>query len=1100
MKIEKRDGRVVDFDNERVTNAIEKAMLETVDGVDKKLSRRITDAIRKEIESNDLVNTVEDIQDLVEKKLMASDRKDIAKKYILYRELRNQNRGKRDSYTLLDNEFISKYKKIKPPMQPLGEFVYYRTYSRWLPEERRREYWWETCRRAVEFNCKLLPNTTKEEAQQLFDNLFNLRQFLSGRTLWTGYTKSSFENKASQFNCSFAVIDSFDIYKDICYLLMLGVGVGFSVERKYVSQLPKLRANVNIMHKPYTSLPKYKRKEVTDFQVAGDVLEINVGDSKNGWSSAIDLFLKVFYLHDFKTINTIIMNYDSVRPFGETLKTFGGKASGHDALLKIIDKTYKIITKNNIRGKQLTSIDAMDIANIIAEGIVVGGVRRSAQMCLFDHNDNEMMNAKSSLYTQDENGIWSANQEIIHRMMSNNSIAYYHKPDLDELRERFEVIKHSAEGNFFNMENALKRNVYAKGSNPCFSGDMKLLTTEGYKTFEELDGTEIYLINSDGDKSLGKVWCSGEKEVVNVKLTNGNVIRCTPDHVFQLNDGSECFAKDLAKKRVKMFINKNINHDELYVKLGFIQGDGSLGRLNSDTHKGLEIHIGNNDNDILDLFNLKREKDNQRSFYVTNYTKILQDKMFDGSQLPERVFPLTYNTWTHEQKASFLRGCYSANGSVIKQARVAYKTTCKVYSLQLQKTLKNDFEIDAYITTNRAKLNKFDNGEYLCKESYDINISKYNDIIKFYENIGFIHSYKNESLQELLMNRSPYVVSVKGQKDKIKVYDFSESLTNWGVVEGVVVHNCGEIILDTKSFCNLTTLNVMAFVENGQLNKKALLEAQKLSARAGYRMANVEVELPEWNKTLKRDRLLGCSLTGWQDMVNATTMSIDEQNEIARQLRRVAREAADEYAELVGENKPLLVTTLKPEGTQSLLPTVSAGLHFSHSPYYVRRIRINSSDPLVKVCEELEYPVFPEVGQDIETCKTKVIEFPVKSPNGKTKYDVSAIEQLEIYKMFMENYVDHNASNTISVRPNEWNGVIQWVYDNWDIVIGITFISLDDSFYQLLPYESITEEEYNRRSSEMKPFIPSLLSKYEIEEIEIDTGDAECTGGVCPIR
>jgi adenosylcobalamin-dependent ribonucleoside-triphosphate reductase len=466
MQIRKRDMRISDFDISRVISAIEKAMQETVDGVDKKLSKRISDAITKEIESNPDVVDVESIQDLVEEKLMASNRKDVARKYILYRELRNQNRVNRESFTLLDDEFVSKYKKIKPPMNPLGEFVFYRTYSRWIPEEKRREYWWETCRRAVEFNCKIIPNTTKEEAQKLYDNLFNLRQFLAGRTLFTGNTKSSFENNASQFNCSFAVIDNFNIYKDICYLLMLGVGVGFSVEHKYVSQLPKVRGNVNLMHKPYFSLSKHKRKEVTDFEVSGDVVQINVGDSKNGWSSAIDLFLKVFYSSDFKTINTIIMNYDSVRPFGEILKTFGGKASGHDALLKIIDKTYNILTKNNTKGKRITSLEAMDIANIIAEGIVVGGVRRSAQLGLFDRNDTEVMGAKSNLYTQDEDGIWSANQDIIHRMMSNNSVAYYEKPSLDELKERFETIKHSAEGNFFNMANAIKRNLHAKGTNP----------------------------------------------------------------------------------------------------------------------------------------------------------------------------------------------------------------------------------------------------------------------------------------------------------------------------------------------------------------------------------------------------------------------------------------------------------------------------------------------------------------------------------------------------------------------------------------------------------------------------------------------------------
>ena len=219
---------------------------------------------------------------------------------------------------------------------------------------------------------------------------------------------------------------------------------------------------------------------------------------------------------------------------------------------------------------------------------------------------------------------------------------------------------------------------------------------------------------------------------------------------------------------------------------------------------------------------------------------------------------------------------------------------------------------------------------------------------------------------------------------------------------------CGEILLDSHGLCNLTTVNVMAFVKDGKLDEKALLDAQRLSARAGLRMTCRELEMHRWNQVQQRDRLLGCSLTGWQDMVNAVGMTREEQAALLDRLRAAAHIAAEKAATSLGLNAPLLVTTIKPEGTLSLLPTVSSGVHYSHAPYYVRRIRISASDPLCRVCEDLGYPVFPEVGQDPETCRTKVVEFPVKAPAGKVKADVSAIEQLENYKMFMEHYVDHN--------------------------------------------------------------------------------------------
>ncbi|MDR2296637.1 MAG: ribonucleoside-triphosphate reductase, adenosylcobalamin-dependent, partial [Clostridiales Family XIII bacterium] len=155
---------------------------------------------------------------------------------------------------------------------------------------------------------------------------------------------------------------------------------------------------------------------------------------------------------------------------------------------------------------------------------------------------------------------------------------------------------------------------------------------------------------------------------------------------------------------------------------------------------------------------------------------------------------------------------------------------------------------------------------------------------------------------------------------------------------------------------------------------------------------------------------------------------------------------------------------------------------------------------LVKVCGELGYPVFPEVGQSEENCTTRVIEFPVKAPTGRIKRDVSAIEQLEIYKMFMEHYVDHNCSITIHVRDEEWDAVEEWVFEHWDDTVALSFLSFEDSFYELLPYEEISREEYERRAAAMKPFIPSLISKYEKEEIEYDLGNEGCETGVCPIR
>ncbi|WP_165000434.1 ribonucleoside-triphosphate reductase, adenosylcobalamin-dependent [Anaerophilus nitritogenes] len=783
MQVIKRNKKMVPFDLKKIVNAIERAMSETKTGVDSNLSKEIANLIYEKIKNQENPIHVEEIQDDVEELLMASNRKDVAKTYIIYREEHNKLRKmkKIKKHGLLTNEFISQYKHRLSPMKELGNFVYYRTYSRWLPEQKRREYWWETVKRAVEYNCNLVP-TSKEEAEKLYDNIYNLKQFLSGRTFWVGNTTVAQNYPMANYNCAFLIIDSFESFKDLFYLLMIGSGVGVRVLKEDIKTLPKVRIDYEIIHKDYTATPILGREDCTSLKFSHNhTVKITVGDSKEGWTQALDFFFKLIYSNEYRNIKTIIVDYDHVRPKGEKLKAFGGTASGYSSLKNMFVKIDKVLKRNtieyNYKKVKLKPIDCLDIANIIGENVVVGGVRRTAEMILIDQDDYESIEAKSNLYKQIK-GQWMVDQEIIHRQMSNNSIYYTSKPTREKLHWQIEKMRYSGEPGWVNAEAASKRRSNMNGVNPC-----------------------------------------------------------------------------------------------------------------------------------------------------------------------------------------------------------------------------------------------------------------------------------------------------------------------------------GEILLDSKGLCNLTTINVYAFTkEDNTLDVEALIEAQRLSVRAGYRMTCAELELPKWNDIQQRDKLVGCSLTGWQDMINITGMNKEEQGKILKILREAAHEEVQKYSKELGQNKPALVTTVKPEGTLSQLPIVSSGVHYSHSPYYIRRIRISADDPLVKVCEELEYPVFPEVGQEWDTCSTKVVEFPVKAPCGKTKYDVSAIDQLENYRMFMKHYVDHNCSITVHVRENEWEKVEQWVWDHWDDVVALSFLSLDDNFYKLLPYEAIDEEEYDKRVQEMQPFIPSLIRKYEKEEIDIDLGNEGCEGGICPIR
>jgi ribonucleoside-diphosphate reductase alpha chain/ribonucleoside-triphosphate reductase len=396
---------------------------------------------------------------------MDSNRKDVAKNYIIYRNAKAATRKQSDPNRLLSDCFISKYKHQPSPMGQLGNFVFYRTYSRWLPDEKRREYWWETVRRAVEYNCSLAP-TSKQEAEQLFDNIYNMKQFLSGRTLYTGGTEASRRFPMSNYNCSFAIADDFEAFSDLFTLLLIGAGVGLRARKIDVQKLPSVRGDIKVIHKAYAPLHKRDRKEYTCIDFEDDMVEIYIGDSKEGWRQALDFFFKMFYLSEYSKVKTIILNYDSVRPQGERLKTFGGYASGHDPLMKMFDKLYSVITSHNTIKKKLKPIDCLDIANIIGNAVVSGGVRRTSEVILFDPDDEEILTAKSNLYYQDSDGKWQINNDIEHRRMSNNTIQYYSKPTREQWHNHITEMRYSGEPAFSNMEAAQKRRPDAEGGNP----------------------------------------------------------------------------------------------------------------------------------------------------------------------------------------------------------------------------------------------------------------------------------------------------------------------------------------------------------------------------------------------------------------------------------------------------------------------------------------------------------------------------------------------------------------------------------------------------------------------------------------------------------
>jgi len=460
LVIKKRSGKEVPYAGDKIITAVKNAMMETDFGVDNVVAEKVEKYIR--IVASEKCLTVEEVQDLVETLLGKYGKFDVARQYIKYRDRRRLGRGRRRSYTYLSSEFLSNYKHLPPVMNSMGMFTYVRSYSQYLPEEGRREYWWETVARAVDYNIGLVKGS-KKEAEELFDNIFNLRQFLSGRTLWSGGGEASKHYPMSSFNCAFVAIDDVDALHELFYLLLVGAGVGFLSVSSDVSKLPLFRVDLKIEHEYYDPKPKNSRLEYTNFVTNGSSVKIVVGDSKEGWKQSLEFFLKILTDKAYRKVSKVIFNYDNVRPKGERLKTFGGFASGHESLHDMFKKIYQIISSTSGR---LSTVDVIDVCNIIGEGVVSGGVRRTAEIAIISEDDQDAMTMKSDLYTQVD-GKWEVDESIIHRQMSNNSIIYTSKPARDKLSWHLGQMRYSGEPGLINYSAGSIRRDNFRGVNPC---------------------------------------------------------------------------------------------------------------------------------------------------------------------------------------------------------------------------------------------------------------------------------------------------------------------------------------------------------------------------------------------------------------------------------------------------------------------------------------------------------------------------------------------------------------------------------------------------------------------------------------------------------
>jgi ribonucleoside-triphosphate reductase len=807
----------------------------------------------------------------------------------------------------LDSAVLESYPEFPGHMTSKGKFTYLRTYSRYLPRKERREFFRETMHRASEYSINLelshriknnLPadfnvrRKMKQELHKLYDNMFNLRQALSGRTNWVGGAENGVADKypLANFNCSFTITEEWQDIVELFYLLLVGTGVGFKTIGKMCEKLPAIRNDFTLEHAPYKGIPKPSRLEHSEIyheKERPEHLTIYVGDSKEGWCEALKWFLVALTDSEFAHIKNIKFNYNSVRPKGERLKTFGGTASGHEPLQIMFDGFEKVL-KNQIDPLldpleevapgwvKVRPIHITDMCNLVGYNVVVGGVRRTAEIGLGEEGDWEFIFAKYGI-----NGIW---------------------------------------------------------------GD------DGFEHHEYLRKRMIEL-----DIPVPRFW------------------------------------------------------DMLAVKYYYVYDPVDIRRGAAKPKKLAEF------TDPADA-----------SIYA-----IIEGGYEDGEYFP---FPCNEKRGLHHRRMS--------NNSIgfLRQPP--------------QEFLDFLFEV-------------------MQKEGEP----------------GFVNLY------ELAVRRLHAMGNMNPSEEEILALAYF-----------IGVNPCGEINLRSKGVCNLTTVNVKSFVHNGVLDEAGLMEAQRLSARAGLRMTLVTLELPKWDKVQQEDRLLGCSLTGWKAAMGALEYDTEQEERLLVKLRKVANDEATEYSLILGVNRPLLVTSVKPEGTLTLVMNAeTSGLHFPKVRRGIRRIRINKEDALAKaVLEQEGWVINPDVGTEGEThedqmrnARTLVIDFPDYTDAKLTELDVNVHMQFDSYFRFQRSYTDHNSSNTIVLEPHEWLEASKIVHEKWNDFVGVSFLAKDGGSYKLAPFEN-NPEAYESLTKTMKDFDMEKLHKHETGEAsEIDE---DCQNGACAVR
>lgn len=973
---------------------------------------------------------------------------------------------------------------------PLGEFTYFRTYSRWMPDEGRRETWIETVNRYMQFmRAHLGSRLTESEYHEIYIAILCQEVMPSMRLMWAAGPAADRSNFTA-YNCSYLAPECTKDFADIIYILMCGTGVGFSVESRSVNRLPVVQ--------PFTT--KNEGKWVVE-------------DSKEGWANAFKAGMDRW----FKGVD-IEFDYSKLRPKGARLLTMGGRSSGPEPLIRLIDFTREVM--RNAGGRKLRPIEVHDIVCKIGEIVVSGGVRRSSLISLSDLHDEEMRRAKpADFYTT-----------APHRAQANNSAVYNEKPDWSHFQQEWEQLAHSGTGergifarNYLAIPERRKESVGNDfGVNPCVPDNTWVMTDAGAQQVKDLIGKPFVALVGGGRYDSDGFFQTGIKPLVTVTTEQGFTLSLTSNHRLKRADGSWQEAGALQPGE-KIVLNNNRGAswggngtaDEGWL-IGSLIGDGTFsdktaylqywGESAEAMCRGAAKTLNTVFENRCDLKGGKvaDEKWSVSSIKLREYAKTLgiEQNKKTPTEAIEKCSSAFYE--------GFLQGWFDADGSVqgSQEKGVSIRlSSSSEKSLEAAQRMLARLGIVSklYRVRREAQMRPMPDGnggekDYWCQSQHELIIAN-QDLQYYADRIGFRETKKHNRLHGLLaqykrqMNQTKFfatVETVTPSPTAVPVFDCTVNDVHAFDANGFYAHNCGEIFLRNRGLCNLSEVYCRPTDTKADIKRKHRIAT--ILGTFQSMLTHFPYTAREWAWNAQEERLLGVSLTGQWDCPTV------QDPVLLRELKEACIAINKVYAAKFGVNPSMATTCVKPNGNGSQTFDSSSGMHPRHAPYYMRRIRISATEPLFHMMRDAGWPYHPENGWTESTASTFVLDFPVKSPQVQVyKHSLTALQQLEYWKMFKINYTEHNPSVTISVGNTEWDSTAKWLYNNWPIVGGLSFLPQENNAYTLAPYETITEEEYHKTVSSLPALDFGNIMHYEREDSTTGAQELACVGGVCEL-